>query len=1166
MAMPHAPPFREAAMLRSGILGGTFAAIWLIAATASAQSGQIQGKLVDEQGGVLPGAQVSAIDEEKGVIARQVTSGADGFFSLVALLRGRYTVRAEISGFKTLDRTGLVLDPNQVLDLGEVKLPVGALTETVDVVAETPVVEIGTSQKSYTISDTQIRELSLNGRDFTSLLKTLPGVATNDTGFRLAFNSTEGFMVNGLRQSMNNVMLDGTPNTDTGANDGQYTQLSLDAVGEFKLQTSAFNAEFGRNAGVLITSTTRSGGQRFRGTLYGFRRDGKWDAAPHDSLTGAKVPLDYKQIGGNIGGWLPVPRLSNASNKRIFFFFNHESTRAEQPLNSFLDVFHPDLLTGDFRRLLRFNANGTPVTIAGTTFNVGTVFRPGTITRNAADAITGGTPYENNIVPQAEWNRNAQGFLNVLRQIYGQVDVSRAVQVPNSPEFLRVPYDVLYNFKKDQEVVRIDYHLSTSTSMFFRAVTDAQREGNPRGIFSTQTFPVLPMFREKPGQSYSFNLYNVISPKITNEMIVGVTNLDQVVDKEDGLAIDRYDRDKLGFQVGDLYPTGAQGGPVNIANKFPNFLCGTNCDFRPFPLTWRSEAPEIAITDNMTWQRGAHTYKTGLFFNIAYKAQQPSWDMGTVNFSPSAQVTNNANYGLANLLLGNYQTYTQSNGIYYGDFRYKGLEGYAQDTWRPTARLTLDYGLRVAYLGPTYTTGKFLQNYFVPDAYDPSQAVSIFTGAGVLRGSIVPGSGNFVNGMIEEGAAGLPKGAIEGTVNLAPRGGLAWDVTGDGRTAVRAGFGLFHERFRQNNLNFDGLGNPPLSYTPRLFGGNVDQISPALVNSGVRFPVPAIGASRTGHPPRTYSWYAGLQRQLPWKFAIDVAYVGNRGTHFAFVRNIDQLPLGYTIANPPPNNTPDAIRPYRGYTAVNMIEFGAESEYHALQARLTRRFGERFTANVAYTLAKALDHVDTDTNAIGYYLDLDREWGLSGFDRRHQVTIDYVYHLPDAGTKWFNNTVGRGILDGWQIAGVSRFWSGQPLTITSNGNPGTTGGGVRADYVGGEIYPADQTRLQWFNPLAFGRPADGTLGSTPKGFLRGPGINQWDVSLFKNTRVGHRGMVQFRLETFNTFNHVQFNGIATGVNVPNAGQAVTDATRGQLGQVTSFRSPRQIQAGLKFYF
>ena len=201
---------------------------------------------------------------------------------------------------------------------------------------------------------------------------------------------------------------------------------------------------------------------------------------------------------------------------------------------------------------------------------------------------------------------------------------------------------------------------------------------------------------------------------------------------------------------------------------------------------------------------------------------------------------------------------------------------------------------------------------------------------------------------------------------------------------MRAGFGIFQERYRQNNLNFDGLGNPPLSYTPRLFGGNIDQISPALVNAGVRFPVTAVGVNGDGHPPKIYSWYTGVQRQLPWRFAIDAAYVGNRGVNFAYIRNLNQLPLGYTITNPPPNNTPDAVRPYLGYTAVNIIEFGAESEYHGLQARLTRRFGQSFTANVGYTLSKALDHVDADNNAIGYSFDLDREWGPSGLDRRHQ--------------------------------------------------------------------------------------------------------------------------------------------------------------------------------------
>ena len=530
-------------------------------------------------------------------------------------------------------------------------------------------------------------------------------------------------------------------------------------------------------------------------------------------------------------------------------------------------------------------------------------------------------------------------------------------------------------------------------------------------------------------------------------------------------------------------------------------------------------------------------------------------------------MTNETNYGLANLLLGNYQTYTQSDGIYYGDFRYMGLEGYVQDTWRPTSRVTLDYGLRVAYLGPTYSTGQFLQNYFVPDAYDPSQAVSILTANGVLRGSIVPGSGNFVNGMVEEGSSGLPKGAIEGKVNFAPRVGFAWDVTGDGNTAVRAGFGIFQERYRQNNLNFDGLGNPPLSYTPRLFGGNIDQISPALVNAGVRFPVTAVGVNGDGHPPKIYSWYVGVQRQLPWKFAIDAAYVGNRGVDFAYIRNLNQLPLGYTITNPPPNNTPDAVRPYLGYTAVNIIEFGAESEYHGLQARLTRRFGQNFTANVGYTLSKALDHVDTDNNAIGYSFDLDREWGPSGLDRRHQLT--HRLRLPAAGRR--DEVVQqRRSAASCSTAGRSQASAGSGAASRSpsrrTATRGRPAGACARITSAASCIPPSRRAGSGSTRSRSGVPPTARSARPPRDSCAGRASTSGTSRSTRTRGWAERMMIQFRLETFNTFNHVQFNGISTGVNVPNAGQAGDRRDAGTLGQVTSYRDPRQIQAGLKFYF
>ena len=283
------------------------------------------------------------------------------------------------------------------------------------------------------------------------------------------------------------------------------------------------------------------------------------------------------------------------------------------------------------------------------------------------------------------------------------------------------------------------------------------------------------------------------------------------------------------------------------------------------------------------------------------------------------------------------------------------------------------------------------------------------------------------------------------------------------------------------------------------------------------------------------------------------------------------MPLGTTTNTPilqQANNTANAVRPFKGYTNINFTDFGANSNYHALQARLSRRFANNLTMNANYTWSKAISEVDVDSTAIGYYLDRARERGPAGFDRRQVFTLDYVYQLPNVGTKWMNNAVGRTVFDGWQVSGITRFWSGTPLTITSNGDAGTLNAatGVRADYVSGDFYPAKKSREEYFNPLVFARPLNGSLGTTGKGILYGPGINNWDISLFKNTKITERVTTQFRFETFNTFNHTQWAGINTGISGANPGSQVTAATRGTSGQVNATRDPRNIQFGFKIYF
>src|SRR5258708_17465520 len=253
-------------MLRRSATVFLFLTVFTIAPLACGQNGVIQGIVTDSQGSAIPAAKVAAKDQAKGLVTRATVSGEDGAFELGPLPPATYTLTVEAKGFKSLERRGLLLDLNQTLSLGTLTLQVGAVTESVTVDASMPLVETTTSQHSYVVSDRQVNELSLNGRDFQSLMKTLPGVVSNDqSDFRLAFNSTNNWNTNGLRGSMNNASLDGGINTDVGANDGQYTQVSLDAVGEFKLQTSTFNSEYGRSAGVMISATTKAGTRQFHG-------------------------------------------------------------------------------------------------------------------------------------------------------------------------------------------------------------------------------------------------------------------------------------------------------------------------------------------------------------------------------------------------------------------------------------------------------------------------------------------------------------------------------------------------------------------------------------------------------------------------------------------------------------------------------------------------------------------------------------------------------------------------------------------------------------------------------------------------------------------------------------------------------------------------------------
>ncbi|WP_446742052.1 carboxypeptidase regulatory-like domain-containing protein [Silvibacterium acidisoli] len=1193
-----------------------FRKLWLLAllvvllssARLHAQSGQISGTIVDPSGAAIPGAQVQVMNQATGDLTREVTSDSSGTFRALNIPAATYRIKFSAPGMKDLVREGVVLDLEQTLGLGEVRLSLGSASQTVTVNTATPLIDVATTSNAAVIDQRQVVEQPLNGRDFESLMTTQAGVVTNNQSqFRLVFNQTDDFYVNGMRGTANNFFLDGVINTDVGANDGEYTNLSIDAVGEFRTLTGNFNAEYGRSPGVMILVNTKSGGQQFHGTAWEFNRNTDYNANDWFSnhQGSARPELKYNNFGGNIGGYIPIPKISPMSNKKAFFFFNYEGTRANRPNgNTYYTMPQPSMLgintpNGEAELAPLYRAGNmctfsgtttcTPIhDTAGNTVQNGQVFMPGTVTYNSFGEIQSGTPYANNVIPASQFNGQYASMIKYFTPGY-RGSFNHPTYNNGFGDEQQINFQDTYQFYKNQYVLRVDYNFGPKANAFFRYVDDRQQESDGYGIFSGNSFPVLPQYRKKPGKSYAWSLVNVISPTLTNEASVGWLHLDQVVDIVPGTSPSLYDKTALGFNFSDIYPS------TNTHNLAPNINTGDGyINISPFPSGWTSTGNTIVATDDVTKIAGNHVIKFGLFADLNENGQEGTWQENpSINFGASNQNPSNSNSGIGNTLLGNYTTVSQSNIYAFGHFHFFQYEGYVQDTWKVTPRLTLDYGARYEFIGPTYTTSPYHAYYFEPNAYNPGQAVSINTASNIpgqipTQNTIIAGSGNPYNGMVQEGTNGLPKGGLDFRWNnIGPRFGFADDVFGNGKTAVRGGAGIFFERYQQNAFNFGGLSNPPLVYTPTLYGGNIDNISPSLVNGAPLTPSGGVLSSdRAGQIPTTYGYNLSLEQELPYKLVFNIGYVGNVSRHQMYNQELEQLPLGYTTSTDilsTVNNVTNAILPYKGYSSIHYNKFGASSSYNGLQVKLTRRFSNVLTINTDYTWAKAidLDDVDYDADVFPDYTQLKRFYAPAGFDRRNVFNFQYIYNFPTF--RQYNKAIQYSI-GGWEWSGTTQFWGGTPCLasnsptsdscdLISSGNLGDGGfGHIRPDYIGGKILtshshsqPAGQNPM-WYNPAVFASPANGSFGNFHRNSLYGPGVDNWNMALYKNFAFTESVKVQLRFEGYNVFNHTQWGTVNNSLSAPNPGTTFSGANAGSSGQITSARDPRVLQLGGKIYF
>jgi hypothetical protein len=1128
----------------------------------AAQSQNIAGNVVDPTGGSVPGASVKITDEAKGSIARETTTDTSGRFIAIDIQAGTYLITVEKTGFKKSE-VSIRLDVNSKLDVGLIKLEVGTVTDVVEVSAEAvPMVVTNTMDKAYTVESTQMSELPMNGRNFTSLLNTIPGMTSSaQSDFNVNFNDVSEYHSLGGRGSQNNFYLDGSPNIDVGDNQSQYTQASIDTVAEFRVLQSGFSAEYGRNSGVVVSVLTKSGGSQYHGTGYEYLRNNYFDALCVQCTAALAPQLRYNQYGFNVGGPLILPKISTWKDKKIFFFYNREMTRRVLPSSGYADVPNAQILGGDFSPwLLNTNMTYAPQ------FKNGTVFEPGSVTRDGAGNIINGTPFPGNIVPQSQWQSLSANLLKIYTGIPGY---SSLAQGGANQGYVRYWYNNPDNLHKDQDMARVDYAISSRVNSFFRWINDYQSESVANGIWTGEPFPMQPQHRPKPGSSWSWNIVGTFTPTLVSETILTFNHQSQSLSIS---GTNPLNRDTLGANWQQIYPA------TNITNSVQDVSTGAGVNFSLGDPGWHNWGKDWGVTENLTWTKGHHNIKFGIFLNKDDKAQTGNWGLeGNINFSPSTSMAMDTGNGLANLMLGNFNNFTQASAAVYPYFRFLEGDFYVQDNWKVSKRLTIDLGVRVPYMVPTYTVvrggtlgGEGTWTLYSVDTskYDVTQRPQINPTTGFLIGNPIQVLSPL--GLVCDPCAGTPRGFSPAKAFVEPRVGAAYDVFGDGSTAVRGGFGVFNERLRQNNFSFGaGAAWPNLS-SGSVYNGNVSSIdvsSVAGANAPIQPPNLTIWPS-DNTMPTIYSWYGGVQRQLPSKFVLDVSYSGNHSIHLMDQRQVNALPAGYLLSNPNAlasvGGWASSLLPYTGWGQLTAVETLGYARYNAMMIRLSRRFSDNFLVNFNYTRASAKGTDDNDSDNINNPFNINQSYGPAGYNQPNVTTIDFVYMFPKTKS---SNQVIKQLVNGWELSSMIRMQSGMPLTVNANGNLfGANIGNNGGQYANliGDPY-ANTNAFQILNPLAFQRPADGSWGNTTRDEFHLPFIWNVDSAIMKTFFITETIKATLRCEVFNLFNHPQVFGANTGFSADNplGGISTSDTN---FGQANSYRDARVLQLAARFTF
>jgi hypothetical protein len=1204
------------------------ALFWMLASlpaiNGQSVTGQLSGVVVDPTGSVVPGAEVQ-LTQVLSQTARKFTSDANGGFTFTGLVPGEYSLRVNAKGFKGYDEQKITVAAQERVDLHELHLQLGETSSTVEVQANAVHVATDSSDRSVDINLTQIEDTPSRGRNPISLIMTLPGTQSLAQSYDYRGWNGGGIPgVNGGQQGQIILNMDGAASQDSGNLNTGYISPSIDAIGEVKLLVSNYTAEYGGRTAGQLTVTTKNGTPQFHGSGYDYYRHESLNANEffNNKTSVVRPRYRYQNFGGTVGGPLIIPGTRfNKARQKLFFFFSYD--KLYNSTTSFNTYTMPTQLekTGDFSK---------SVTTTGALIPI---FDPNTQ-----------TPFPGNVIPSSRISAQGQAMLNLFPN---PSPLGLALD-PTGNRGYNFRYAQQQLRPLDDKILRVDYNFSPKAQFFGRLLQDYQAQngynvtvGPPGGAWGQ--FPAS--YHVQAAGALATLIYT-FSPTIINEFSWGINRGKQGVDPLAGsngnpntgatsytqsllplkdingnaLTLPRINQSSnllnllpaVNFGLPSGYSAQSSGQGVNGAPTF-------SLDSR-WPFTGTDQLQ--TIQDKVTWVKGVHTFKAGIYIekqarNVSvYSVYNAA---GTYYFGSDRANPLDTNYPYANAIAGSIFAYGDDNTKLVNHAHYTQIEWYLQDTFKASRRLTFDYGVRFYRVGDLNSVGANL-GLFNAASYNPAQVGQLlYPGCSIpsntatcpaadkiainpKTGAVFPyvRQGTFDTSSYAAGS--LPYSGIKyynthfwnvAPIQASPRLGFAWDVFGDGKTAMRGGAGITTGR----NWTVDYIGAqsagqgpmmvPPTFLAPTVVYTNFQNLAGA---QSVFTPQNVIGGTQNDIPQATYNWSFGIQRELPFHMIADVSYVGN-----ALRNGYGQMYDGNAVAplttwkpsgcaNPVQGGCPQAqfidptsnpanpgfystnlIRAMTGFAGLgNIIDFtnSYTNNYNSLQMQLNRRFGH-LQWNVNYTFSRTIVYNGDSNTTLDQFV--NAELTKNVVNRRHAINYNFGYDVPDVSRSFLNNAVGKAILGGWHINGNGSVFAGTPYTVgcSATGQPSQYWTGTPTAYMpfrcqmGNNIFlPSGQLpsatedpRLQVpLNAANFTLPGANSLGigNTPPTLFYGPWLWTVDLSLAKMTRISEGKTLELRIETFNTFNHFNPSNPNTGLTLNFATGANTNAAFGTI--------------------